>query len=309
MPELPEVETIRRHLAPHVRGPRAARGCEVLDARWCRRSRRDELAAAVEGRAIERLGRRGKYLIFELSDEVYLIVHLRMTGTLLLDPPSRPAAHARASSTSATTSCVFVDPRRFGTGELALGARRARRVLRRAPRPRAVRRRASPPRTCTRSRAAAARRSRRSCSTSAGSPASATSTPTRRCSAPASTRCGRPGPLKRAQLRRAARRGHRRRCRPASTPRARRSTTSATPYGVQGSFQDQFLVHLREGEPCPSCGTRDRSSCAPRGGGPTSARAASRCRGAARRPLRARERAGAVGARELLEAADRSRRR
>ena len=145
------------------------------------------------------LGRRGKYLVWELEDEAYLLLHLRMTGTLLLDPPERAAPHARAPSTSATHRLVFVDPRRFGTGELALGPEALDGVLRRAARRRAVRRRVHRRAPARARRAGRARRSRRSCSTRSGSPASGTSTPTRRCSAPASTRCGRANRLKRKQ--------------------------------------------------------------------------------------------------------------
>ena len=63
MPELPEVETIRRQLAP-------LDALEVLDPRWCRPLAPAELSAAVTGRRIERLGRRGKYLVWELTDRV-----------------------------------------------------------------------------------------------------------------------------------------------------------------------------------------------------------------------------------------------
>jgi formamidopyrimidine-DNA glycosylase len=90
MPELPEVETIRRQLAPHVEG-RVLQRVEILDARWSLPRAPQELVDAVEGRRVERLGRRGKYFIFELDDEVFLLVHLRMTGNLLLDPaPDTP---------------------------------------------------------------------------------------------------------------------------------------------------------------------------------------------------------------------------
>ena len=120
MPELPEVETIRRHLAPHVEG-RVLTALEVRDARWCRPLAGDEVAAAVEGRRVEALGRRGKYLIWELEDDVHLMLHLRMTGTLLLDPPE-PPRHARVRfALDDGRELIFDDPRRFGTGELALG--------------------------------------------------------------------------------------------------------------------------------------------------------------------------------------------
>src|SRR3954453_217166 len=120
MPELPEVETIRRHLAPHVEG-RTLRALEVLDERWTRPLAGAEVAAAVAGRRVERLGRRGKYLVWELEDEAYLLLHLRMTGTLLLDPPERPP-HTRVTFALEGAELQFVDPRRFGTGELALGS-------------------------------------------------------------------------------------------------------------------------------------------------------------------------------------------
>ncbi|MGH2968108.1 MAG: bifunctional DNA-formamidopyrimidine glycosylase/DNA-(apurinic or apyrimidinic site) lyase [Solirubrobacteraceae bacterium] len=119
MPELPEVETIRRHLAPHVEGRRLER-LRVLDARWSRPLAPPELEAAVEGRAVERLGRRGKYLVWELEDDAFLLMHLRMTGTLLLDPPGEPP-HNRVWIELGEHRLAFTDPRRFGTGELALG--------------------------------------------------------------------------------------------------------------------------------------------------------------------------------------------
>ena len=119
MPELPEVETIRRHLAPHVEG-RAVERLEILDARWCAPLATREVGAAVEGRVVEHLGRRGKYLVFELTDEVFLHVHLRMTGTLLLDPEPLPP-HTRVRFALPGHELAFVDPRRFGTGELAIG--------------------------------------------------------------------------------------------------------------------------------------------------------------------------------------------
>src|SRR6185437_16339670 len=119
MPELPEVETIRRQLAPAVEGSVLER-LEVLDARWVEPAAPAEVSDAVRGRRVERLSRRGKYLVWELEDDVYLLMHLRMTGTLLLDP-AEPSRHARVLFTLGEHSLVFDDPRRFGTGELALG--------------------------------------------------------------------------------------------------------------------------------------------------------------------------------------------
>lgn len=120
MPELPEVETIRRQLAPLVEGRRLAR-IEILDHRWSRPLAPQELADALVGRRIERLGRRGKYLVWGLSDEVFLVQHLRMTGAVLCEPKPEPD-HVRVRiELRPRRRLVIVDPRRFGTGELLLG--------------------------------------------------------------------------------------------------------------------------------------------------------------------------------------------
>src|SRR5277367_485459 len=89
MPELPEVETIRRQLAPLVEGRRLRR-IEVLDSRWSRPLAPQELEQALAGRRIERLGRRGKYLVWSFEGDVHLAQHLRMTGAVLADPDPEP---------------------------------------------------------------------------------------------------------------------------------------------------------------------------------------------------------------------------
>src|SRR4029079_15869325 len=81
----------------------------------------EEVAAGVEGRRVEALGRRGKYLIWELEDDVHLMLHLRMTGTLLLDPPEPPRRRRVRFRFDDGRELFFDDPRRFGTRELALG--------------------------------------------------------------------------------------------------------------------------------------------------------------------------------------------
>jgi formamidopyrimidine-DNA glycosylase len=122
MPELPEVETIRRQLAPVVEG-RELSALEILDARWCLPLAPEALREALEGRRVQRLGRRGKYLVWELEDEAFLLMHLRMTGVVLLDPPpDAPYVRVRFELDGGAHELRFCDPRRFGTGELALGA-------------------------------------------------------------------------------------------------------------------------------------------------------------------------------------------
>jgi formamidopyrimidine-DNA glycosylase len=137
VPELPEVETVRRQLAPLVQGRRVQR-IEILDARWSRPLEPHELADALRGRRVRELGRRGKYLIWHFDEEVHLLQHLRMTGAVLCAPRPEPA-HVRVRielgprSAAAVRAAgglvgprrqrlVIVDPRRFGTGELVLGA-------------------------------------------------------------------------------------------------------------------------------------------------------------------------------------------
>ncbi len=121
MPELPEVETIRRQLAPLVEG-RTLAHMEILDPRWSRPLAPEELERALVGRRIQSLGRRGKYLVWEFGDEIYLAQHLRMTGAVLCEPEPEPA-HVRVRlQLRPKRRLVIVDPRRFGTGELLLGA-------------------------------------------------------------------------------------------------------------------------------------------------------------------------------------------
>ncbi len=131
MPELPEVETVCRQLEPELEGRRIER-LEVDDARWSRPVPPGELEVAVSGKAIERLGRRGKYLLLGLEGGQTLVMHLRMTGNLVLvegeeriDPSegmrlyegerSASERHLRARFVLDDGREVwFTDPRRFG---------------------------------------------------------------------------------------------------------------------------------------------------------------------------------------------------
>jgi formamidopyrimidine-DNA glycosylase len=123
MPELPEVETIRRQLAPALEG-RRLEVIEVLDARWCEPAPPEALADALDGRTIERTGRRGKYLILSFEDDVHLVMHLRMTGNLLLVPAQdEEPKHLRVRMRlDGDENLLFVDVRRFGTGDVLLGS-------------------------------------------------------------------------------------------------------------------------------------------------------------------------------------------
>jgi formamidopyrimidine-DNA glycosylase len=120
VPELPEVETIRRQLAPLVEG-RTLAELEIADPRWCEPLPPEALGDALAGRRVERLGRRGKYLLWEAEDDVTLLMHLRMTGTLLYDAPERTPYRRVRFVLDDGHALSFCDPRRFGTGELAVG--------------------------------------------------------------------------------------------------------------------------------------------------------------------------------------------
>jgi formamidopyrimidine-DNA glycosylase len=122
VPELPEVETIRRALTPALEG-RVVESMEVRDPRWSEPAPPDEIAAAVEGRRIERVERRGKYLDWALEDEVHLVMHLRMTGNILLVRPGdeEPPYVRVVLALDSGERALFTDPRRFGTGIVLLG--------------------------------------------------------------------------------------------------------------------------------------------------------------------------------------------
>jgi formamidopyrimidine-DNA glycosylase len=137
---------------------------------------------------VEKLGRRGKYLVWELEDEVYLMLHLRMTGTLLLNPAERPP-HTRVTfdlgDHSSSSSTAPLRHRRARARPEALGDFFAKRLGVEPFEPEFTGEHLY---ELTRTRRAPIRRC---CSTRSGSPASATSTPTRRSSAPRSTAAAR----------------------------------------------------------------------------------------------------------------------
>ena len=120
MPELPEVETIRRQLAPHIEG-RTLEHVEILDPRWTLPEPPEPIAWELTGARVQRLTRAGKYLIWELDGDRHLLVHLRMTGALLWDPPAEPPFTRVRMTLSGGHRLAYVDPRRFGTAHLLIG--------------------------------------------------------------------------------------------------------------------------------------------------------------------------------------------
>ena len=117
MPELPEVEVVRRGLEAHVVGVRIL-GVEVLHARPLRRdpSGPDGFARAVAGRTVTAVSRRGKYFWLTLDDTDAVLGHLGMSGQMLVKTPHAPLErHLRVRfSLDSGAELRFVDQRMFG---------------------------------------------------------------------------------------------------------------------------------------------------------------------------------------------------
>ena len=114
MPELPEVETIRRGLERNLVGATVV-SIEVREPRLRRTVDRRALASLV-GRKIERVARRAKYIVADVGGELVWLMHLGMSGRLLLVPGDEPAAsheHVRVDFDRPWT-LRYRDPRRFG---------------------------------------------------------------------------------------------------------------------------------------------------------------------------------------------------
>jgi formamidopyrimidine-DNA glycosylase len=267
MPELPEVETVARQLEPELEG-RRIESLEVQDARWSRPVPPEVLGEEVSGATIEGLGRRGKYLLLGLDRARTLVMHLRMTGNLILvegeemlDPSEGRRLYEGERSTSARhlrarfildngREVWFTDPRRFGEAFLIADADLDQRFSRLGV-----------------------------------EPLSPAFTP----EALGEMAAGRTAPLKSFLLDQSGVAGvgniyadealYRARLHPLSPAGSmkpehlvalRDGIVAALEAGIdgggasiddyrdgrgeRGTMQDEFLVHTREGEPCPSCG-------------------------------------------------------
>lgn len=120
MPELPEVETIRNNLCHGTPDQSPVTGKYVLGARvlWPRTvaiPSPEEFQARITGQTIKDVGRRGKYLIFHLSDDAMLI-HLRMSGDILVEPETATilSHHRVVLNLESGLRLAFNDPRKFG---------------------------------------------------------------------------------------------------------------------------------------------------------------------------------------------------
>lgn len=115
MPELPEVETIRRDLEKEVQGKRI-KTVEVSGLRSIRRhSTKKQFTSRLEGERISSISRRGKNLILDLGDDL-LVIHLGMSGQLLKAAPKDPKVKHTHVVFSFTVGgqLRYIDPRTFG---------------------------------------------------------------------------------------------------------------------------------------------------------------------------------------------------
>jgi formamidopyrimidine-DNA glycosylase len=112
MPELPEVETIKNELLPYVLG-RTIKGVDIYWDKMVRQPSIEEFRARLTGQKITGISRRGKYLFFHLDKGDLLVMHMKMTGSLLVNPGdgkfSRAVLHLDEN-----VDLHFWDPRKFG---------------------------------------------------------------------------------------------------------------------------------------------------------------------------------------------------
>ena len=114
MPELPEVETIRRGLETRVVGRRIER-VEIGRERTVRRTSRQAVIDGLTGTTVTAATRRGKYLVCSLDSGDAVLIHLRMSGQLLLTPAETPRPpHTHIAMSLDGEELRFVDPRTFG---------------------------------------------------------------------------------------------------------------------------------------------------------------------------------------------------
>lgn len=119
MPELPEVETVRRSVHDSVVGAKVV-DVTIGRERSVRRTGAAVVRAGLLGETFVDTRRRGKYLLFDLANSNSMMVHLRMSGRLLLvdpDAPIEPHTHVRLRLEKPRVGAIelrFVDPRTFG---------------------------------------------------------------------------------------------------------------------------------------------------------------------------------------------------
>lgn len=115
MPELPEVETVRRTLEPLLAGKKIT-GVDVRYGGIIKNMEAGEFSRLLKNKTIAEIGRRGKYLLLELSDGYTIVIHLRMTGQLIFTQVAEPEAkHTHIIfHLPGKEQLRFVDIRKFG---------------------------------------------------------------------------------------------------------------------------------------------------------------------------------------------------
>ncbi|MFC1908011.1 bifunctional DNA-formamidopyrimidine glycosylase/DNA-(apurinic or apyrimidinic site) lyase [Chloroflexota bacterium] len=120
MPELPEVETIKNELLPYVVGHQVT-GVTLFWEGIVRQISAEKFCSHLIGQRLIGITRRGKYLIFSLTGSEVLVIHLRMTGSLLIGRNSSelPKYTRAIIHLDKDTNIFFRDPRKFGVMRLA----------------------------------------------------------------------------------------------------------------------------------------------------------------------------------------------
>ena len=142
MPELPEVDAVRRQLAPAMRGARFVR--VLLRREGLRQAFPPDFADRLKGRTVEGVTRRGKYLLVGLSSGETLLMHLGMSGSFEV-ARRRAASHPPADGAglhdhvvfgmSSGATITYNDPRRFGLMDLVASRSLERHLARIGPEP------------------------------------------------------------------------------------------------------------------------------------------------------------------------------
>jgi len=117
VPELPEVETIKQELLPHVSGKRIT-GVELFWEGMLRQPSPKEFQSRIRGQKITGITRRGKYLVFSLQNGEWLIIHLKMSGALLAGRGLSPRFTRAVFHLDDGSDIYFCDPRKFGKIQL-----------------------------------------------------------------------------------------------------------------------------------------------------------------------------------------------
>ena len=118
MPELPEVETVKNELEPHVVGRRIS-DITLNWERMVKQPSAEEFRSRLIGQRIAGVARRGKYLVFSLGSGEVLIIHLKMTGSLLLNAGPEEKYIRAIIFLDDGNGLYFRDPRKFGAMWLA----------------------------------------------------------------------------------------------------------------------------------------------------------------------------------------------